>query len=110
MGLLEATADAMNGNFPELGSHGLLNLGILNPFNGRLQISPDRELTLDATIVLHPDAEALVSLKTRLPGVTIFIGGTEGIANVTAGGDGSLKGCGHTAGLMVEPDPRQTPE
>jgi hypothetical protein len=76
----------MDGHFPELGSHGLLNLGIIDFFHFRLQVGPNGEMPFDFDALLLPDAAATVAPKTRLPGVPVFIGGPESIANITARG------------------------
>jgi len=95
MHLLKGAPHSVNGHFPELRGNGLFNLGILNTFDAGFQIGTHLESTFHGPIILLPDATSLVATKPGIPGVTVFIGSTKGVAAVAAGGHGWKAGDGH---------------
>ncbi len=64
-------------------------------------------MPFDFALPLDPHTATFIAPETRLPGVAIFIGGLESLANIRARTDRSLKGYGHENNFDRLSHPRQ---
>lgn len=95
VGLIEAAANAVDGDFPKLGLNSLQHLGIVDALDFGFEVSANFEMALNPLIPLLPDAAAAITGKASIPGVTVFVGTAKLIPEIAAGLNGG--GGGHDA-------------
>jgi hypothetical protein len=68
----------VNRHLPELAGDLLVHGLILNPLDLGLEVGTHLETPLQPALTVLPDAAALVTAETGIPGVAVFIGRLEG--------------------------------
>ena len=100
VGLLEAAADPVDADLPELGGDRLVDLLVLDALHLGLEVSAHLEAAFHALVVLFPDTTTAVAAEARGPGVAVFVGRPEGSRAVGARANRSrARGDGHGKGF-----------
>ena len=93
VGLVEAAANAVDGDFPKLGLNSLQHFGIVDTFDLGFEVGANFEMAFNPLIPLLPDAAAAITGKSRIPGVTVLVSTAKLISEITADLNGG--GGGH---------------
>ena len=94
VGLLKGAAHPVDAHLPELGGHGLGDLGVVDPLDAGLEVGAHHEAAFLPPVALLPDAAPFVTAETGFPGVAVLVGGAEQGGDVGAGSHDRAGGSG----------------